>query len=123
MPSKFVEISAGQNLPPKKFEILEVEKNTFMLKTKNSYAKVLWTLQKWLQNNYLVKEVGYSEMLCKRSNFMVEEAHKAYNLLIGGEDRFMQWSVSQKKVITAYDDVMAGGIRSMAKINDKDCLF
>jgi WD40 repeat protein len=33
MTPKFIEITSGQNLPPKKFEIVEVQKDKFMLKT------------------------------------------------------------------------------------------
>jgi hypothetical protein len=48
MTCKFIEISLGQNLPPMKFEIVEVEENNFILKTKDSHAGLLETLQKWL---------------------------------------------------------------------------
>jgi WD40 repeat protein len=38
MNPKFIEICSGPNLPPKKFEIVEVQKNNFMLKTRESCA-------------------------------------------------------------------------------------
>jgi hypothetical protein len=36
MTPKFIEICSGQNLPPKKIEIVEVQKDNFMLKTKET---------------------------------------------------------------------------------------
>jgi WD40 repeat protein len=36
MTPEFIEITSGQNLPPKKFEIVEVQKDNFMLKTKEA---------------------------------------------------------------------------------------
>ncbi len=48
MPPKFIEIGSGQNLPPKKFEIIEVQKDHFMLKTKQYCADLLQTLDNWL---------------------------------------------------------------------------
>ena len=70
MPPKFIEIGSGQNLPPKKFEIVEVQKDHFMLKTKESHADLLQTLDKWLQRYYSMGESLYSAMLCKRSSSM-----------------------------------------------------
>jgi hypothetical protein len=34
----------------------------------------------------------------------------SYNLFIGGRGKFMQWSVSQEKVINYYHGIMAGDI-------------
>jgi hypothetical protein len=70
MTPKFIEISSGQNLPPKKFEIVEVQKDHFMLKTKESHAGLLQTLDKWLQRNYSMEESAYSAMLWDRSTSM-----------------------------------------------------
>ncbi len=36
MTPKFIEIGSGQNLPPKKIEIVEVQKDNFMLRTEES---------------------------------------------------------------------------------------
>jgi WD40 repeat protein len=36
MTPKFIEIGLGQNLPPKKIEIVEVQKDNFLLKTKET---------------------------------------------------------------------------------------
>ena len=36
MTPKFIEIGSGQNLPPKKIEIVEVQKDNFMLKTEET---------------------------------------------------------------------------------------
>jgi hypothetical protein len=134
MSCKFLEISTGKNLLPKKFEMVEVEKNTFMLKTKNSHFELLGTLDNWVKSNNLMEEPSYSDVLCKRSSSirqvlsevddaigriivaprlnlesMIEKADESDNLFIGG-DILMQWSVSQEKVIKDYGGIMAGGI-------------
>jgi hypothetical protein len=70
MNPKFIEISSGQNLPIKKFEIVEVQKDNFMLKTKESHADLLQTLDKWLQTYYSIGESAYSAMLWERSSCM-----------------------------------------------------
>jgi WD40 repeat protein len=63
MTSRFLEISSGQNLPARKFEIVEVQKDNFMLKTKDSHVELLGTLDKSLQSNNTMGESGYSNML------------------------------------------------------------
>ena len=70
MSSKFIEISSGQNLLRARFEIVEVEKNTFMLKTKNSHVGLLGTLDKWVKSNYSMDESSYSVMLWERLSSM-----------------------------------------------------
>ena len=70
MNCKFLEISSGQNLPSSEFEIVEVEKNIFMLKTQISHVRLLGTLEMWLESNYSVEESSYSDMLLKRSSSM-----------------------------------------------------
>jgi WD40 repeat protein len=70
MACKFLEISSGQNLLPTRFEITEVELNIYMLKTQDSNAGLLRTLDKWLKRNYSVKEPGYIDMLWERSSSM-----------------------------------------------------
>ncbi len=101
MTRKFLEISSGHNLPPKKFEIVEVQKNRFTLKTKDSHVKLLRTLEKWLETNNPMGE----------------------SLFIGSHKKLKQWSVSQAEVIKDYGDIMAGGIRSMVQTSDKNYLF
>jgi WD40 repeat protein len=68
MTPKFIEIGSGQNLPPKKFEIVEVQNDIFMLKTKESHAGLLKTLDKWLKTYYSIGESLYSAMLRDRSS-------------------------------------------------------
>jgi hypothetical protein len=63
MNPKFLEISSGQNLPQMKFEIVEVQKNSLMLKTKDSHVGLLGTLTEWLKSNYSIDESSYSVML------------------------------------------------------------
>jgi hypothetical protein len=70
MACKFLEISSGQNLPPMKFKIVEVQNDTFMLKTKDSHIGLLGTLDSWLKNNYLMDASSYSVMLWERSSTM-----------------------------------------------------
>ena len=123
MTCKFLEISSGQDLPPKKFEIVEVEKNNFLLKTKDSHVGLLETLQKWLQSNNSLEESSYSNILCKRSSSMIKEAYKAENLFIGGNGSLMHWSVSQKRVTKDYNGMMFGSIYSMVQTNDNNYLF
>ena len=73
MTSKFLEIcqgqaqgkGLGQGLLPMRFEIVEVRKNRFMLKSKDSHIGLLGALDGWLQFNNSMGE--YSEMLWKRS--------------------------------------------------------
>jgi hypothetical protein len=50
---------------------------------------------------------------------MIEEADQGHYLFIGGRGKLMQWSVSQKKVIKDYGDIMAGAIYSMVQTSDK----
>jgi WD40 repeat protein len=113
MSSKFLEINSGQNTPPTRFEIIEVEKDNFMLKTKDSHVGLLGTLQEWLQSNILMGESSYSLMLWERSSSMIKEAYNADDLLITGEGKLMHWSVSQKKVTKDYGDIMNGFICQM----------
>jgi WD40 repeat protein len=101
MACKFLEIGSGQSLPPTRFELLEVQKDTFMLKTKNSHVGLLVTLEKWLESNYPMGE----------------------SLFIGGYQKLIQWSVIQGKVTKYYGDIMAGGIRSMVQCSAKKFLF
>jgi hypothetical protein len=101
MTSKFLEIGAGQNLPPTRFEIFEVKENIFELKSKNSHVGLLETLEKWLKSNYPMGE----------------------SLYIGGQKKLIQWSVSQKKVTKGHGDIMAGYILSMVQTSDKKYLF
>jgi hypothetical protein len=70
MSAKVLEISSGANLPPKRFEITEVEPNIFMLKTIESTRELVVTLEKWLQKYFLMGEPGYSGMLWERSSSM-----------------------------------------------------
>jgi hypothetical protein len=70
MTPKFIEIGSGQNLNPNIFEIVEVQKDHFMLKTKKSHAGLLQTLDKWLQRNYSIGESAYSAMVWDRSSSM-----------------------------------------------------
>jgi WD40 repeat protein len=139
MTCKLLEISSGKDLPPKRFEITEVEANIFMLKTKESKTELVETLDKWLQSNYSLRESGYGEMLYDRSSSMrqvlsddvtpdfheemIEVADQADNLFIGGENKLWQWSVSQKKVTKDYGEIMAGRILSMVQTSNKKYLF
>jgi hypothetical protein len=120
---KFLEISSGQNSTPIRFEIVEVEKDNFMFKTKDSHVELLGTLQEWLKSNILMGESNYSVMLWERSSSMIKEAYKADDLLITGEGKLMHWSVSQKKVTKDYGGIMAGFICSMVQTSDKNSLF
>jgi WD40 repeat protein len=74
MNPKFIEISSGKNSPGTMFEIIEVEKDKFMLKTKDSHVVLYRTLQNWLQSNILLEESSYSVMLWERSNSIIKEA-------------------------------------------------
>jgi hypothetical protein len=76
MTPKFIEITSGQNLPSKKFEIVEVQKDNFMLKSKESHADLLRTLDNWLQRNYSIGESAYSAMLWDRSSSMRQVLHE-----------------------------------------------
>ena len=113
MTGKYLEIGSCQNSPPTRFELVEVEKDNFMLKAKDSHVALLGTLQEWLQSNILLGESGYSNMLWERSSSMIKEAYKADDLLITGEGKLMHWSVSQKKVTKDYGGIMDGYICTM----------
>jgi hypothetical protein len=52
MAYKFIEITLGQNLPPTRLEIVEVEKDNLTLKNKNAHVELLVTLEKRLKSNY-----------------------------------------------------------------------
>jgi hypothetical protein len=123
MSAKFLEISSGQNLPPQKFEIVEVQKDHFMLKTKDSHEGLRGTLQGWLESNVLICETGYSHFLMERSSSGIATAYKAENLFIGSAEQLMHWSVSGEKVSKDYGGIMAGYIYSMSQTSDKNCLF
>jgi hypothetical protein len=87
MNSKFIEISSGRDSRPTRFEIVEIEKNNFMLKTKDSYIGLLGTLQKFLQKNLFMTESTYTDMLWEHSSSMIKEAYKADNFFIAGEGK------------------------------------
>ena len=63
MDQKNLEICFSQGLPSIKFEIVEVQKHNFMLKTKDSYAQLFETIDNWLQISYKMTERDYSAML------------------------------------------------------------
>jgi hypothetical protein len=79
MTPKFIEIGSGQNLPPKIFEIVEFQKDHFMLKTKEYHADLLQTLDKWLQTYYSMGESAYSAMLWERSSSMRQVLSEGIN--------------------------------------------
>ena len=56
MPCKFLQIGPGQDFPPSRFEIFEIQKNIFELEDKNSHVGLLVTLEKWLKSNYPMGE-------------------------------------------------------------------
>ena len=70
MTGKFIEISSGQDLLPTRYEIVAVEKNTYMLKTRDSYLGLFGTLEKWLENNNSMRESSYRIMLSERLRSM-----------------------------------------------------
>ncbi len=128
MTSKFLQISSGQNLPPTRYEIVQVEKNTYMLKNIDSHVGLLGTLQNLLQTNNLMQESYYSDLLWKRSRSMIKAAYKADNFFIGcgtvpAQNNLLQWSVSQGKVVQDCYDITAGHIKSMVQTSDKIYLF
>ena len=47
MSHKILEVYSGNNMVPKKFEIVEVQQGIFMLKSRESTAKLRETLNKW----------------------------------------------------------------------------
>jgi hypothetical protein len=53
----------------------------------------------------------------------IKEADQADNFFIGGLRKFMQWSVSQKKVTKDYGEIMAGYIYSMAQTSARTICF
>ena len=63
MDQKNLEICFSQGLPSIKFEIVEVQKHNFMLKTKDSHVQLFETLENWIQISYKLREPGYSAML------------------------------------------------------------
>jgi hypothetical protein len=70
MTCKFIEISSGQDLPTRKFEIVQVQKDTFMLKTKDSHIGLIGALNQLLVSNYSMDESSYSAWLWKKSSSM-----------------------------------------------------
>jgi hypothetical protein len=149
MTCKFLEISSGQDLLPNKFEIVEVQNGTFMLKTEISHFGLLETLEKWLKiDHFSMEQSSYSDMLWKRSSSMrqrpsedndailglvvgphlnleetIEEAGQADNLFMSAYEILIQWSVSQRELTEQYGYIMADNIGSMVQTNDKNHLF
>jgi hypothetical protein len=72
MASKFLEISSGKKLPRRGFEIIEVDPNIFMLKTKESHVGLLEFLEMWLEKNYRMEESEYKDILWQRSSSMIQ---------------------------------------------------
>ena len=54
-----------------RFEITEVELGVFMLKTRDSHAGLLRTLDNWVKSNYSLGEPGYTDLLWERSSSMI----------------------------------------------------
>ena len=63
MDQKYLEICFSQGLTTIKFEIVEVRKHHFALKTKDFHAEFLETLDNWLLTNWKMREPGYSAIL------------------------------------------------------------
>ena len=61
----------------------------------------------------------------KAYNFegMIVDTDEADILFIGGKRKFMQWSVSKKKMIREYNGIMAGNTLSMVQTSNKNYLF
>jgi hypothetical protein len=53
----------------------------------------------------------------------IEETDYSDNLFIGGEGKFMHWSVSQQKVTKEYGGIIGGNINSMVQTRDTNYLF
>jgi hypothetical protein len=75
MECKFLEIGLSMGVATKKFEIVEVEKNTYMLKTIDLYFGIFgWTDLCLKNKNSFPKsshnDISYSEMLSQRSSSM-----------------------------------------------------
>jgi hypothetical protein len=151
MERKFLEIGLGIGVATKKFEIVEVEKNTYMLKTIDLHYKISgWTDLCLEHKNSFPKisynDISYSEMLSQRSSSMRQVPSEHYSpkcladpdhnldemikkadlediLFIGGYRKLVQWSIRQKKVVKDHGSHMAGYILSMVQTSDKKYLF
>ena len=123
MNSKILKIGSGHNTPPNKFEIVEVEKNVFMLKTKISHFGLAAILEKWLNSNTSMEELSYCDMLWKKSRSTSQVLIEDDNFFISGEGKFIQWSVPEGKATKDYSGIMVSGIHSMLQTSDKEYVY
>lgn len=83
MERKFLEIGLGMGVAKKKFEIVEIEKNTYMLKTIDLHFGIFgWTDLTLKNKNSFPKsshnDISYSEMLSQRSSSMRQLLREYY---------------------------------------------
>ena len=151
MACKHLEIGLGIGAAPKKFEIVEVENNTFMLKTIDLHYGIFGWIDLCLKKKNSIlgsshNDMSYSDMLSMRLSSMrqvlsehdrtkilvnpnpnlekmIKKADLEDNLFIGGYRKLVQWSISQKKIIKDDGSNMAGDICSMVQTSDKKYLF
>jgi hypothetical protein len=64
--SRHLEVNFGPGETPRKFEVVEVEFNVFMLTTKETIFELVDTLTDWLHKNPMVSENRYKQMVRTR---------------------------------------------------------
>jgi hypothetical protein len=111
MTQKLLEVYFGADAPSKKFPLHEISENTFMLATKDSLTDLVGTCTHWLQQNFMMIESCYQDIINLRSGLTLTPTLPTLqpktkgpdNLFIGCDDgTLLQYSIAQQKIIKNY---------------------
>lgn len=80
--SRHLEVNFGPGVAPRKFEVVEVEFNVFMLTTKETIFELVDTLTDWLHKNPMVSENRYKQMVRTRRRQKASISAEFQNLSI-----------------------------------------
>ena len=79
---KYLEVQTGPGEPAMKFQLVEVEENTFMLPTRESVIDLIETCSKWVDKNSMMRESGYQKMIQLRAGLIHDLGESMSSLAI-----------------------------------------
>lgn len=139
-----LEVSMGDGDIVKTFELLEVGPRTFMLKRKDTIVDLVQSLTEWCQENALMKEADYQDLLRRRamvtnptgkilqhytenlgSHPTPEQNFNSGEILYLGDPfgKVLNFSINERKSTKDYGDLMDYSISAVATTSDRKYIF
>ena len=139
-----LEVSMGDGAMVKTFELLEVGPRAFMVKQKDTIVDLVQNLTEWCQENALMKEADYQDLLRRReidknssgkilesssrnlgSHSTPEQNFNSGEILYLGDPfgKVLNFSINERKSTKDYGDLMDYSISAIATTSDKKFLF